>query len=80
LSCVDTGFTVSRYGIYTGRFDGSGEASIEAFRTGLQTLLDNASLRAELGTRGRAWVSSLHTVDSFVAHFDKLVTRAGLER
>lgn len=80
LSCVNTGYVVSRFGIYTGRFDGSGVDSIDAFRTGLQTLLGNATLRADLGARGRAWVQSVHAVPSFVAHFNRLATLIGLPR
>lgn len=78
LSCVDTGFTVSRYGIYTGRFDGSGMESLDAFTAGLQRLLDNAGLRAELGRRGREWVRATHSVDTFLARFEGLVQRAGV--
>ena len=78
LSCVDTGFTVSRYGIYTGRFDGSGIESLSAFTAGLHRLLDDATLRAELGRRGREWVRKTHTVDNFLACFERLATHAGV--
>ena len=80
LSCVDTGYTVSRYGIYTGRFDGSGIESLDAFRNGLQTLLDAPALRADLGGRGRAWVQSLHSVPNFLHHFERLAVMAGARR
>ncbi|WP_310571057.1 glycosyltransferase family 4 protein [Gemmatimonas sp.] len=80
LSCVDTGFTVSRYGIFTGRFDGSGMESLDAFTAGLQQLLDHAELRAELGRRGREWVRATHTVDTFLAHFERLAVHAGARR
>ena len=80
LSCVDTGFIVSRFGIYTGRFDGSGEASMGAFVSGLQTLLDNRELRRTLGQQGRAWVRETHTVGNFLANFDRLVQTAGVTR
>ncbi|HYW49182.1 MAG TPA: glycosyltransferase family 4 protein [Gemmatimonadaceae bacterium] len=80
LSCVDTGYTVSRYGIHTGRFDGSGSDSIDAFRSGLQTLLDDHSRRADLGSRGRAWVQSVHSLPNFLHHFERLVTLAGVRR
>ena len=80
LSCVNTGFTVSRYGIFTGRFDGSGMESLDAFRAGLQTLLDDPGLRDELGRKGRDWVRSTHTRETFLAAFDRLVERAGVKR
>ena len=78
LSCVDTGFTVSRYGIYTGRFDGSGIESLNAFTDGLHRLLDDATLRAELGRRGREWVRKTHTVNNFLTCFERLATHAGV--
>lgn len=80
LSCVNTGYVVSRFGIYTGQFDGSGAEAIDAFRAGLQTLLGNHALRAELGQRGRAWVQSVHTVETFIHHFDRLLAVAGVKR
>lgn len=80
LSCVNTGYVVSRFGIYTGSFDGSGIESIDAFREGLQTLLGNAELRADLGARGRAWVESVHSVSGFVEHFRRLAGLMGVPR
>jgi glycosyltransferase involved in cell wall biosynthesis len=80
LSCVNIGFTVSRYGVYTGRFDGSGMESLDAFRAGLQTLLDDAELRAELGRKGREWVRTTHSLDGFLAAFERLVERGGVKR
>lgn len=80
LSCVNTGFVVSRYGIYTGRFEGSGMDGINAFRQGLQALLDDSTLRSELGENGRAWVQSTHSVDAFLVAFFRLCDRAGVSR
>ena len=80
LSCVNIGFTVSRYGVYTGRFDGSGLESLDAFRAGLQTLLDDAALRAELGRKGREWVRTTHSLDGFLSAFERLVERGGVKR
>ncbi len=80
LSCVNTGFVVSRYGIFTGRFDGSGLESIGAFRAGLQTLLDNPSLRYDLAQKGRAWVRATHSRHNFISAFNRLAARAGVTR
>jgi glycosyltransferase involved in cell wall biosynthesis len=78
LSCVNTEFVVSRFGIYTGQFDGAGTESIPAFGAGLQTLLDDAALRARLGKEGRAWVQATHTLDTFLDAFRRLCTYAGV--
>jgi glycosyltransferase involved in cell wall biosynthesis len=80
LSCVNTGFVVSRYGIYTGRFEGSGMDGINAFRQGLQALLGDPNLRRELGGNGRAWVQSTHSREAFLAAFFRLCDRAGVNR
>lgn len=80
LSCVNTGYVVSRFGIYTGAFDGSGIESMAAFRAGLQTLLSDAELRTDLGARGRAWVQSVHSVPGFVENFDRLSSLIGVPR
>ena len=80
LSCVNIGYTVSRYGIFTGRFDGSGMDSLDAFRAGLRTLLDNEALRTELASKGRDWVRTTHSLPNFLGAFDRLAARAGLAR
>ncbi len=80
LSCVNTGFIVSRHGIFTGRFEGSGMASLPAFRAGLQTLLDFPERRRQLGRRGREWVQDTHTLPRFLEAFFSLCRRAGIER
>jgi glycosyltransferase involved in cell wall biosynthesis len=80
LSCVNTGFVVSRHGIYTGRFEGSGMHGIDAFRQGLQALLDDPARRRELGGKGRAWVQSTHSLEAFLATFFRLCDRAGVNR
>ena len=80
LSCVNTGFVVSRHGIYTGRFEGSGMDGIDAFRQGLQALLDDHHRRRELGGAGRAWVQSTHSLEAFLAAFFRLCDRAGVNR
>src|SRR6185503_16768305 len=80
LSCIDTGFIVSRHGIYTGRFDGDGMASLGAFGEGLQSLLDNPERRRQLGRRGRGGVRATHTLPGFLDVFFSLCRRAGIER
>ncbi|HEY1336200.1 MAG TPA: glycosyltransferase family 4 protein [Bryobacteraceae bacterium] len=78
LTCQDPGFVVSRYGIYTGRFDGDGMASLDAFECGLRTLLADAEMRASLGASGRAWVRANHTRERFVESFFRLCRLGGV--
>lgn len=80
LSCVNTGFLVSRYGIHTGQFEGSGRDAIGALRHGLQTLLDDSDRRRTLGQRGQEWVRATHSVDTFLDAFFRLCERAGVRR
>ena len=80
LSCVNPGFVVSRYGIYTGRFDGSGMDGMNAFCEGLHTILGDDARRSELGEQGRAWVQSTHSVKTFLAAFFRLAGIAGVPR
>jgi glycosyltransferase involved in cell wall biosynthesis len=78
VACQNPGFVVSRYGIYTGRFDGSGMDSLDAFSGALHTLLDNPNLRRDLGDNGREWVEATHSRDRFLESFERLVERAGV--
>jgi glycosyltransferase involved in cell wall biosynthesis len=78
VACQNPGFVVSRYGIYTGRFDGSGMDSLDAFSGALQALFDNPNLRRDLGGSGRAWVEATHSRDRFLESFERLCERAGV--
>jgi glycosyltransferase involved in cell wall biosynthesis len=78
LACQNPGFLVSRYGIYTGRYDGAGMDSLKAFSNALQTLLDNPELRGELGASGKAWVAETHSQRRFLESFGHLCEQAGV--
>lgn len=78
LACQNPGFVVSRHGIFTGRFDGSGMDSLKAFSAGLRTLVDNPKLRRELGTGGQAWVAETHSHSRFLESFSRLCGNAGV--
>jgi glycosyltransferase involved in cell wall biosynthesis len=80
LSCVDTGFVVSRYGVYVGRFDGSGVEALPAFERALRDLLGDETRRRDLGDAGREWVQRTHTRQTFLDAFDRLCRRGGLSR
>jgi glycosyltransferase involved in cell wall biosynthesis len=79
LSCQNPGFVVSRYGIYTGRYDGDGMDSLDSFSAGLSTLLDSPSLRRDLGQNGREWVAVVHSKPSFRRCFQTLCQLAGAQ-
>jgi glycosyltransferase involved in cell wall biosynthesis len=78
LACVDTGFVVSRYGIFVGHFDGSGVEALPAFECGLRQLLGDERRRRDLGEAGREWVRRTHSRDTFVAAFNRLRELAGV--
>jgi glycosyltransferase involved in cell wall biosynthesis len=72
LSCVNTGFVVSRHGVYIGRFDGSGVDALPALRGALRALLDDPERRRALGERGRRWVRETHSRERFLDAFFRL--------
>jgi glycosyltransferase involved in cell wall biosynthesis len=80
LSCVDTGFVVSRYGVYVGQYDGSGVEALPAFECGLRQLLGDAPRRNALGEAGREWVRQTHSRQTFLDAFDRLCRLAGIAR
>lgn len=78
LACVEAGGLVERFGIYAGRFDGSGLDALPSLVTGLGRLLSDHSLRRRLGGAGRRWVSKTHNPARFVEAFRGLCARAGV--
>lgn len=78
LSCVDSENVVSRYGIYVGRWDGSGRDAIPKFVDGLKRLLDNEELRYQLAKEGKNWVKNTHCKSKFIECFNYLCDRAGV--
>jgi glycosyltransferase involved in cell wall biosynthesis len=79
LSCQDSERVASKFGVYVGRWDGTGLEGLPAFAGGLQRLLDNAALRERLGAEGRQWVAATHTRARFLEAFSNLCRRAGLQ-
>ena len=80
LSCQDPGGIVSRFGVYVGRWDGSGLGGIPRFAEGLQRLIFDEAMRVRLGKGGRAWVEETHYRSQFLESFDDLCARAGIRR
>jgi glycosyltransferase involved in cell wall biosynthesis len=73
VSCQDPESVTSRFGLYVGRWDGSGLESLDAFADAIQQLLDDEDLRLRLGSEGRSWVRATHTRDHFVTTFGSLL-------
>jgi glycosyltransferase involved in cell wall biosynthesis len=78
LSCQDPEGVASRFGVYVGRWDGTGLQGLPAFAHGLRRLLDNTALRERLGDEGRQWVAATHTRSRFLEAFAELCRRTGL--
>ena len=80
ISCQDPASVVSRYGIYVGRFDGTGLEALPKFVEGLRRLLEDRELRSRLGREGRSWVAETHGRSQFLAAFNKVCASAGVYR
>jgi glycosyltransferase involved in cell wall biosynthesis len=80
LSCNNQEETVSRFGIFTGRFEGDGMAGLPSFAAGLRQLIESDDLRTELGRRGRRWVESTHNSAKFLEAFDAICAGLGRQR
>lgn len=78
LACVDPGGLVSRFGVFAGRYDGTGLAALPSLTAGLERLLADSALRGQLGREGRAWVEGAHSPAAFLAAFRVLCERAGV--
>jgi glycosyltransferase involved in cell wall biosynthesis len=80
LSCTNPEGLVSRFGIFTGSWDGDGMESLPRFVNGLRQLLEHHSWRTQLGQEGRAWVERTHNSANFLHAFDVLCASAGVHR
>jgi glycosyltransferase involved in cell wall biosynthesis len=80
VSCQPAGDLVDRYGIYVGRWDGTGQDGLPAFQQGVRRLLDDTELRGRLGRNGREWVAGTHNAPRFLAAVGHLLSRAGVRR
>ena len=73
VSCQNPEDVTSRFGVYVGRWDGSGLEGLDAFTDAVTYLLDDHEARVQLGREGRAWVRSTHTRERFLGAFQRLV-------
>ena len=80
LACVDTEQVVSRYGVFAGRYDGSGLDAIPALVAGLRRLLADHDHRQRLGTDGQAWVAGVHNRERFLESFHRLCVKSRVLR
>ena len=71
---------VSRFGIYVGRWDGTGLEGMPKFVEGLTCLLEDKELRTRLGKEGRQWVTETHNKSRFLEAFNNLCVQAGVSR
>lgn len=69
VSCQNPDAIASRFGVYVGRYDGSGLESLPSYLGALDRLLHDSGLRAQLGEEGRAWARANHTKERFVEEF-----------
>jgi len=76
ISCQNPEEVVSRFGYYTGHFDGDGLQALREFEKGLKNLLQDTSLRKKLGKEGQQWVESNHSQSKFISTFQELCVQA----
>ena len=75
VSCQNPEHIVSRFGYYTGRFDGTGMEAVPQFCEGLARLLEDGQLRLRLGTAGQAWALENHGRENFLTWFATISNR-----
>ena len=80
LSCHNPEGIVSRFGIFTGSWDGDGMGSLPAFADALAQLIEHNDWRTRLGQEGRQWVERTHNATMFLNAFDMLCARAEVYR
>jgi glycosyltransferase involved in cell wall biosynthesis len=80
LNCQDPEGTTSRFGVYVGRWDGTGLEGLPQFVEGLKRLLNDEPLRRRLGQEGRRWVQTHHTGVRFAEAFSELCRRARVRK
>jgi glycosyltransferase involved in cell wall biosynthesis len=72
VSCRDPESVTSRFGVFVGDLDGSGLDGLDALVAGVERLVEDRELRAQLGETGREWARATHTRESFLAAFAEL--------
>jgi glycosyltransferase involved in cell wall biosynthesis len=75
ISCQDPGSLVTKFGVFTGRFDGDGLAGVPAFVDAISSMTASWSLAT--GRRARHWALETHSEDAFLDAFRRLCDRAG---
>jgi glycosyltransferase involved in cell wall biosynthesis len=78
LACVDPGGIVSRFGLYAGRFDGTGLEALPALSAHMNRLLSDHRLRLQLGKAGRSWVQETHNWPNFLVSLRNLCAHVGV--
>ena len=79
IGCHNPEEVVSRFGVFVGRWDGSGLEAVPYFSEGLKKLLHDTALRVRLGKEGRAWVEETHNPSRFLHAFRSLCAKAGVK-
>ncbi len=80
LACVNPGGVVSRFGLYGGRFDGTGMEALPVLTVAIEQMLSKPEKLRQLGKDGRRWVEETHNWPRFLASFDDLCARVGVKR
>jgi hypothetical protein len=69
ISCQNPDEIASRFGVFVGRWHGSGEGTLPQLTDALERMLGGAQVREARAKAGKAWVESTHTLDRFFETF-----------
>ncbi|MBI2685228.1 MAG: glycosyltransferase family 4 protein [Acidobacteria bacterium] len=75
VSTVDPDKVVTRFGRALERFPGDGMDGAGTLIAALRSLIDDTAERQALGSKGRAWVESTHSRETFLRAFFQLASR-----
>lgn len=77
ISCQDPGYLVSRFGRYTGRFDGTGLEGLDAFEVAMRYMLEQPEKWLGKGREARLWLQEEYRPQEFGERLRALCGMAG---
>ena len=79
IACSDPEGIVTRFGIFVGKYPGTGLEALPALKSALHELLNDTGRRLGLGAEGRVWVNAAHSRTKFLKALSNLCVLAGTD-